>query len=53
MEKNYTFLHSKVDVLVISIIKLVDFNTKYLNKLEEKTERDSQVFTCWKSFCLV
>lgn len=45
MEKIYTMLHSKVDVVADAITKLVDFNTDYVTKLEAKQEKDSQVFT--------
>ena len=36
--------HNKVDVTVTAITKLVVFNTEYSNKLEAKSEKDSQVF---------
>ncbi|CAH1416916.1 unnamed protein product [Lactuca virosa] len=44
MEKNYTLLHGKVDVNVTVVTKLVEFNSEYMNKLEVKSEKDSQVF---------
>ncbi|CAI9295020.1 unnamed protein product [Lactuca saligna] len=44
MEKNYTLLHKKVDVIMIAITKSIEFNTEYLNKLEAKSEKDSQIF---------
>ncbi|CAI9278669.1 unnamed protein product [Lactuca saligna] len=44
MEHNYTLLHNKVDVVATAITKLVEFNTDYSTKLEEKLEKDSQVF---------
>ncbi|CAH1449659.1 unnamed protein product [Lactuca virosa] len=37
MEENYTLLHSKVDVIVGSITKLVEFNTKYTKQVEAKS----------------
>ncbi|CAI9268870.1 unnamed protein product [Lactuca saligna] len=39
MEQNYTLLHSKVDVIVTAITKLVEFNTEYSNKLEAKSKK--------------
>ncbi|CAI9261307.1 unnamed protein product [Lactuca saligna] len=41
MEKNYTLLHSKVDVVATAITNLVEFNTDYSTKLEEKSEKDT------------
>ncbi|CAI9281696.1 unnamed protein product [Lactuca saligna] len=50
MEKNYVRLHSKVDVVVDAITKLVEFNTDYLTKLEAKSEKDSKVFAKLEEF---
>ena len=50
MEQNYTFLHGKVDVIVISITKLVESNNRYLNKIEWKSQKDSQVFEKMEEF---
>ncbi|CAH1422497.1 unnamed protein product [Lactuca virosa] len=49
-KKKYIVLHSKVDVVVDIIKKLVDFNTNYSNKLEAKSEKDSQVFAKLEEF---
>ena len=38
MENNYNVLHSKVDVIATGIKKLVEFNTDYSTKLDEKSE---------------
>ncbi|CAH1427164.1 unnamed protein product [Lactuca virosa] len=43
IEKNYTLLHSKVDVVATAITKLFDFNTEYSNKLEVMLEKYSQI----------
>ncbi|CAH1453479.1 unnamed protein product [Lactuca virosa] len=50
MEKNYTVLHNKIDVVADAIAKLVEFNTAYLTKLEANSEQDSKVFTKLEEF---
>ncbi|CAH1453072.1 unnamed protein product [Lactuca virosa] len=45
MEKIFIVFHSKVDVVVDAIAKLVEFNTAYSTKVEEKPEQDSKVST--------
>lgn len=41
VEKNYTLLRTKVDVVATAITNLIEFNTDYLTKLEEKSEKDT------------
>ena len=50
MEKNYTQLHSKVDVVANAIKKLVEFNTDYSTKRAEKSEKYSHVFAKLEEF---
>ena len=50
MERNYTFLHGKVDVIAIAIPKSAELNPKYTDKLEAKSEKDSQVFEKMEEF---
>ncbi|CAI9302880.1 unnamed protein product [Lactuca saligna] len=50
MEKKYTLLHRKVDVIATAITKLVEFNIDYSTKLEEKSEKDSRVFVKLEEF---
>ncbi|CAI9260873.1 unnamed protein product [Lactuca saligna] len=42
-KKNYTLLDSKVNFVATTIINLVEFNTDYSTKLEEKSEKDYRV----------
>ncbi|CAH1428133.1 unnamed protein product [Lactuca virosa] len=44
IEKNYFFLHGKVDVVADVIARLVEHNTAYSTKLDAKSEKDSHVF---------
>lgn len=50
VEKNYTLLRTKVDVVATAITNLIEFNTDYLTKLEEKSEKDTQVFAKLEEF---
>lgn len=50
MERNYTLLHGKVNVIAIAITKSADLNSKYTNKLKSKSEKDSQVFEKMEEF---
>ncbi|CAH1422081.1 unnamed protein product [Lactuca virosa] len=50
IEKNYSVLHGKVDVVADSITKLVEYNTSYSTKLNAKTEHDSKVFNKLEEF---
>ncbi|CAI9260934.1 unnamed protein product [Lactuca saligna] len=44
IEKSYYVIHGKVDVIFDTIAKLVEYNNFYSKKLDEKTEKDSQIF---------
>ncbi|CAI9265557.1 unnamed protein product [Lactuca saligna] len=50
MEKNYNVLYRMVNIVSTTIKKRVEFNTDYSIKLEEKSEKDSQVFTKQEEF---
>lgn len=50
IEKNYSIIHGKVDVIADAIMKLVEYNTSYSYKLDTKTEKDSKVFKKLKEF---
>ena len=44
LEKNYSILHGKVDVIFEAIMKLVEYHTSFLTKLDAKLDQDSKVF---------
>ncbi|CAI9288672.1 unnamed protein product [Lactuca saligna] len=50
MEQNYILLYGKVDVITTAITKLVEFNSEYTNKLEAKSEKDTQMFEKMEEF---
>lgn len=50
IEKKFSIIHGKVDVIADAIMKLVEYNTSYSYKLDTKTEKDSKVFKKLKEF---
>lgn len=50
IEKNYSIIHGKVDVIVDVIAKLVEFNNSYSTKFDAKTEQDTKVFEKLEEF---
>ncbi|CAI9288750.1 unnamed protein product [Lactuca saligna] len=50
LEKNYSTLHGKVNVIDDAIAKLVEYNTLYSTKLDAKTTQDSKVFEKLEEF---
>lgn len=50
IERNYSNLHCKVDVIFDFIAKLVEYNTSYSTKLDVKSESGSKVFDNLEEF---
>ncbi|CAI9260017.1 unnamed protein product [Lactuca saligna] len=53
IDKNYSALYGKVDVITDTMAKLVEYNISYSTQLDEKSGKDSKVFTQLEEFFIV
>ncbi|CAI9290984.1 unnamed protein product [Lactuca saligna] len=51
IEKNYSNLHGKVDVIPNAITMLVEYHNSFSTKLDAKTYRESKAFEKLEEFC--